>query len=219
MDNLIIEIVIMINQKIGKWLVISDEGIIKGYRHFLCECECGTRTKKRKEAIYKYSMCKSCRSLERSKIKETLGFRFGNWTVLSLDQSKKLTKYYVCKCDCGHISSVRGHALRTGASKLCIRCRASTHKKSYSNVYNIWHSMLQRCNNPNDKGYHNYGGRGIKVCTRWHTFINFYDDMGEKPHDKEIDRINNDGNYEPSNCRWATRKENSKNRRNNKKLH
>lgn len=80
--------------------------------------------------------------------------------------------------------------------------------------YHIWQGMRQRCQNPNYHGYKNYGGRGIKVCDRWQSFKNFFEDMGYRPSKLySIDRINNDGNYELSNCRWATKKQQSTNRR------
>jgi hypothetical protein len=80
-------------------------------------------------------------------------------------------------------------------------------------VYSVWLNMRNRCNNPNEVAYKNYGGRGIKVCDRWSDFANFLADMGERPEGHSIERINNDGNYEPSNCKWATRSEQSMNKR------
>ena len=126
-----------------------------------------------------------------------------------------------CVCDCGNEKVVRTDALKSGHTKSC-GCRQypGTHGKRYSPEYGVWHSMIQRCTNPNDKSYHNYGGRGISVCERWLKFANFYADMGDRPtKDHTLERIENDvGIYEPINCCWATWEQQVRNKRNNRFL-
>ncbi len=118
---------------------------------------------------------------------------------------------------------MRVDAIKSGHAKSCgCRPKNQTHghcKDGGKNkMYRAWASMLSRCNNPRHKSYPSYGGRGIKVCERWMAFLNFVGDMGNpKPHES-LDRINNDGDYQPSNCRWATAKEQMRNRRVNRMI-
>jgi len=93
-----------------------------------------------------------------------------------------------------------------------------THGLSYSPEHKSWEEMRQRCCNINNSHYDSYGGRGITICRRWNMFENFYEDMGKRPLRMSLDRINNNGNYEPSNCRWATKSEQACNRRNSRYL-
>lgn len=156
------------------------------------------------------------------------GFVFDRLTVLSRVPNR--TSYWLCKCICGKQKRVRSSHLKSGHIRSCgclgaeqasarshVLHKANTKTGlSHTPTYQSWCNMKQRCENSNSRFFSYYGGRGIKICDRWQTFENFFLDMGVKPEGKTLDRIDTNGHYEPSNCRWATKKEQQNNRRGNR---
>jgi hypothetical protein len=159
---------------------------------------------------------------------DLIGKRFGRLVVLGDGERRKGRRSVICRCDCGAEIVTDPRGLTTGHAKSCgclqreivsVICADKVkHGMARSPEYNIWVKMKSRCYNEKDPKYSYYGGRGIKVCRQWdESFDAFFSDMGKKPsREHSIDRIDVNGNYEPSNCRWATAKTQSRNKRNHR---
>lgn len=224
----------MITQKFGMWTVLERRGVNKQKAPlYLCRCDCGTES-----LVVGYSLRRGdstncgCQIGKRGRESVDLsGKRFGRWEVLSRGENDKRGQaQYNCRCTCGTEKVVAGYSLRRGESKSCgcLSVEVARGRKGCKNPgsggrkhgmkgtpeYSAWSSMKGRCTNPKYENYKNYGGRGISVCQEWHTFENFYRDMGARPEGTSLDRIDVNGNYEPSNCRWGTEEEQCNNRTN-----
>ena len=170
-----------------------------------------------------------------AKFLDLTGQRFGKLTVIKFSKDvqsgNRKRKYWLCRCDCGNIKEVRTDCLTSGNVKSCGCLHIENSYKNLTDkyrfkpkyeiqnkrLYHIWNGMKHRCYNSEDEKYHRYGGRGISICDEWLNFDNFakWSLNNGYADNLSIDRINNDGNYEPSNCRWTNNKQQCRNRRTN----
>lgn len=203
-------------------------------RKVLCQCNCG-KIKEVRWGHLRAGAIQSCGCLI-SKVRigvkkpktasDLAGKKFNSLTAIKQEYMKNNAWYWSFLCDCGNTIIRRGALVKAGEVSSCgcakKNCGNCTHGMSRSLEYNSWSSMKNRCLNPNDKRYSDYGGRGIAVCDRWiNSFENFFADMGERPEPKKdysLDRIDNSLGYFPENCKWSTRAEQMMNRRNTIRL-
>lgn len=152
---------------------------------------------------------------------QLIGTKFGRWTVENFSGTDdNYMRHWWCRCDCGVQRIVKEQRLTGGTSQSCgclARAKVTKHGLSTSGIYRRWWAMMNRCYLSTSRSFHRYGGRGIKVCERWHDFESFLADMGLPPNPAaQLERTNNNGNYEPGNCIWATAKEQQRNRSTNR---
>lgn len=220
-------------QIFGRLTVVKYAGNYK----WDCLCSCGTRKSIRGSDL-RSGRTNSCGCLRKELASENglidlLGKRFGRLEVIEFSGTNSRGAMWKCKCDCGNEAIVKSEYLINGDTKSCgclksdvLKERNYKHGQSkQSRLYSIWKGMRERCYNENYEGYKNYGGRGITVCKEWDDFKNFelwannngYDES--LPADEcSIDRIDNDGMYSPSNCRWTSRTQQARNTRRNRYL-
>ena len=206
-----------VGDRFGMLVVLRRAPSVNKKTRWECKCDCGNRVIATATNLRTGNSTSCGCTNQNAKYKQIdlTGKRMGSLVVLSTSKLSHLK--WTCLCDCGEVTDIgRSRLLAGQVSCGCKEAVKTTHGKSGTAIYRIWKHMIDRCENERDAGFYRYGGRGITVCERWKVFENFYADMGDRPRGRSIDRIDNNGNYEPSNCRWATWTEQGCNKRNNR---
>jgi hypothetical protein len=234
---------VSVGQIFGRWTVLAfSHKERRSGRFWQCRCNCGV-ARAVSEGNLLRGLSTSCGCYKREGTRERFiqmnarraekpmeirlrlfaGQRFTRWTVLEFSgKANDGTQLWKCRCECGTIKIVRETDLVSEHTRSCgcyrldyLREQKTTHGMSQNREYRIWSGMKTRCLNPRSKGYSYYGGRGITVCARWRdSFEAFYQDLGPRPSPQHsLERVDNDGNYEPGNVRWAQLSEQATNKR------
>lgn len=205
-------------QRFGKLIVLQRNISQKDQQTYWdCLCDCGNVKIVTGGNLKKRTISCGCSN----SYKNISGQKFGKLEVLYKDLNPKDRNrtWFICKCECGNIKSIRSGDIQNGNAKSCgCSTHEGKHGSCYTAEYEAWKGMKRRCLNSKTVNYKNYGGRGITVCDEWiNSFEIFFKDMGQKPTNlHSIDRIDNNGNYCKDNCKWSTRIEQNRNKRSNK---
>lgn len=208
-------------QRFGRLTVLEEGKHTQSGIYWKCRCDCGTVKEVRGRELKK-GLIKSCGCGLAWNKSDLKGHRFGRLVAIEeCGRSKQGSVLWKCQCDCGNTSLARASALKSGHIQSCgcaTKEAVTKHGMRRTRLYGIWSHMVDRCTNPNSTVADRYFDRGIKMCAEWRDSFEAFRDwaLANGYSDKlSIDRINNNGNYEPSNCRWATVKEQGRNKRNN----
>jgi hypothetical protein len=213
-----------LGQTFGHWTVVAlARVIIPSQQFWTCECSCGNRRDVRSDNLLN-GRSRHCGCSKSPRWEDLSGKVYGRLTVVAFDHVTPYRHgtrtYWRCKCSCGTEKIIRSDGLKGGDNVSC-GCKKveqlTTHGDTGTPEHSAWLALFDRCRNPNNESFKDYGARGINICERWENYENFLADMGRKPTPKHsIERVRNNDGYQPDNCVWLPMREQSYNRRTTK---